>query len=226
MKIARLALAAVAALTATSATAEPNWLTVVDTAGGGHKIGNPAAKVKLTEFVSYTCPHCGHFAQEASSAIEVYTASGKVQVDVRHVVRDPVDLTVAMLANCGPAAKFPRNHTALILAQPKWLPLAEKATEGQKARWYGGAMSARRRAIASDLHLYDIMVPRGYDRVTLDKCLSDDARAKALGEQSVADDKKWNIQSTPSFAIDGALLTGVYTWGLLRPFLDARLSAT
>lgn len=225
MKLVRLALAVFAALTATSALAAPNWLTVVDTAGGGHRIGNPSAKVKLTEFVSYTCPHCGRFAQEGSSAIELYVATGKIQLDVRHVVRDPIDLTAAVLANCGPAVKFPRNHAALMMSQPKWLPVAEHATEGQKSRWFSGPMPARLRAIASDLKFYDIMIARGYDRVSIDRCLADEALARRLSEQSVADDKKWNVQSTPSFAIDEVLIAGVYTWGLLQPFLDARLTA-
>ena len=223
MKLARLALPLVAALAASAAVAAPNWLTVVDTAGGGHAIGNPAAKVKLTEFVSYTCSHCGTFAREGTNALDLYVGSGKVQVDVRHVVRDPVDLTAAMLANCGPAAKFPRNHAALILSQPKWLPLVQRATAGQKARWTTGAGPARRRAIASDLGFYNLMIPRGYDRPTLDRCLSDEALAKKLADQSAADDKKWNVQFTPSFAINGAMLAGTDSWRMLQPQIDARL---
>ena len=195
---------------------------MVDTKGGGHAIGNPAAKIKLTEFVSYTCPHCGHFAQE-SNALDVYVASGKVQLDVRHVVRDPVDLTAAMLANCGPAAKFPRNHAALILSQPKWLPVAQAATAGQKARWFQGSGAARRRAIASDLKFYDTMIGRGYERVALDKCLSDEALAKRLADQSAADDKKWGYPATPTFAINGTMLAGTSTWPVLQLQLDARL---
>lgn len=224
MTLARIAFAAAAAaLAAGTALAAPNWLTVVDTKGGGHAIGNPAAKVKLTEFVSYTCDHCGQFAQEGKSALDVYVASGKVQLDVRHVVRDSVDLTAAMLANCGPAAKFPRNHAALILSQPKWLPLAQKATAGQQARWSSGPGPARRRAIAADLKFYDIMIGRGYDRPTLDRCLSDEALARRLAEQTAADARKWDVRGTPSFAIDGAMLAGTTTWPMLRVQLDARL---
>ena len=224
MKFARRFLIALAALAATTAiAATPNWLTVVDTAGGGHRIGNPQAKVKLTEFVSYTCAHCGEFAQEASNALDLYVATGKVQLDKRHVVRDPIDLTAAMLANCGPAAKFPRNHKALILAQPKWLPIAERATEGQQSRWYHGPGGARRRAIANDLGFYTIMAGRGYERVALDRCLADEAVAKRLAEQSKADGEKFGVKGTPSFAIDGTILAGTYSWKMLQPQLDARL---
>lgn len=225
MKFVRSFLAAIAALAAGTAAvaASTNWLTVVDNAGGGHKIGNPAAKVKLTEFVSYTCPSCGEFAKEATGALDVYVATGKVQLDVRHIVRDPIDLTAAMLANCGPAAKFSRNHNALILAQPKWLPVAQSATSGQKQRWYNGPGPARRRAIAADLKFYDIMIGRGYERTALDRCLSDEALAKRLAEQSDADGEKWNVHSTPSFAIGDLLLAGTHEWSMLRPQLDARL---
>ena len=224
MKLVTRALAAFAAIGAAAAlAATPNWLTVVDTAGGGHKIGNPAAPVKLTEFVSYTCSHCGQFAKEGTGPLDLYVATGKVQVDVRHVVRDAVDLTAAMLANCGPAAKFPRNHAALILSQDKWLPIAGRATEGQKARWFAGPGPARRKAIAGDLGFYSIMTGRGYDRPAIDRCLSDEALAKRLADQSAADDAKWNVKATPSFAIDGVMLAGTSTWRLLQPQLDARL---
>lgn len=223
MKTLRLALAAALAISSTIVAAAPNWLTVVDTKGGGHAIGNPQAKVKLTEFVSYTCPHCGHFARDGGSALEVYVASGKVQVDVRHVVRDPVDLTAAMITNCGPAAKFPRNHAVMFAAQPKWLAAASRATAAQQARWRVGTGGARRRAIASDLGFYALFAPRGYDRVALDKCLSDEALARRLADQSAADDAKWGISSTPSFAIDGTLLAGTHEWRMLQPQIDARL---
>ena len=139
------------------------------------------------------------------------------------MVRDPVDLTAAMIANCGPAEKFPRNHAALMLSQPKWLPVVLKATAGQKSRWYSGDQAARRRAIAADLDFYSVMEGRGYDRTTIDRCLSDNALAKRLADQTAADEQKWNLPGTPTFAINDNLLTGVFTWGLLRPFLDAQL---
>ena len=72
-----------------------NWISVVSvTADGAHRIGNPEAKVKLIEFVSYTCPHCAEFTREADDRIKLaYITPGHLNLEVRHLIRDPVDLT-------------------------------------------------------------------------------------------------------------------------------------
>ena len=205
-------------------TGASNWLTVVDTARAAAIARQPAAKVRLTEFVSYTCPHCGHFAQESRHALRLaYVSQGKVQVEVRHVIRDPVDLTAAMLANCGPAAKFPRNHAALFAAQPQWLAVVARATPAQRTRWSNGPV---RRAPARDRQRLGVLRDDGdarLQRVALDRCLTDEVLARRLAEQSAADDTKWQVSSTPSFAIDGTLLAGTHAWSVLQPQLDARL---
>lgn len=222
MGIARWVIAILVSLSAAAALAATNWLTAVDTKGGGHKIGNPAAAVKLTEFVSYTCPSCGYFQQQAGSALDFYVATGKLQLEVRHVVRDPVDLVAAMLANCGPAAKFPMNHKAIMMSQGRWLPAANRANAGQQARWTTGPEAGRRRAIASDVGFYELMETRGYARIAVDRCLADQALAARLAAQTKADDAKWSITGTPSFALDGKMI-GSSDWPSLQRQIDARL---
>lgn len=216
----RLTLLAAIALVSTAATS--NWNTVVGTDDGAHQIGNPEAKTTLVEFVSYTCPHCALFTRQGEGAVQLYVGSGKVQREVRHIVRDPVDLTAAVLANCGPKDKFARNHAAFMFAQDKWLKTAAAATKGQQQRWYSGTGTSRRKAIASDLGFYDIMTGRGYGRTAIDRCLSDEALATRIAENSVRDAEKFGVTGTPSFAIDGVLLAGTHDWKTLQPQLDAR----
>ena len=93
-KLAWAALLLAAAPLAVAATTKAhNWLATTAVTPGGHRIGNPAAPTKLMEFVSYTCPHCGHFFKEADGAIKIaYVQPGKVSVEVHHVIRDPIDL--------------------------------------------------------------------------------------------------------------------------------------
>lgn len=204
--------------------ATPNWNAQVEKTDGGHRLGNPDAKVKLIEFVSYTCPHCAHFEQESEGSLKLeYVRTGNVSVEVRHALRDPIDLTVATLTNCGAPEKFFGNHTAFMLGQDKWIKPLVTANKAQRDRWNTGTAAQRRRAIASDFGLYAIMLTRGYTRTQVDQCLNDDAKAKAIVDASAADDRKYGLESTPSFAINGLLLLATHDWSFLRPQIDARL---
>ena len=63
------------------AAPHPNWLTTISVSpSGSHLMGNPAAPVKLVEYISYTCPHCAHFQQQSEVAMRLaYIQTGKVQ---------------------------------------------------------------------------------------------------------------------------------------------------
>ncbi len=221
--IKALALAGAAAMTI---SANGDWNTNVVETDAGHRIGNPEAEVTLTEFVSYTCPHCAHFAVDGEGALKIaYIGPGKVSLEIRHIVRDPVDLTATMLANCGPASKFPLNHAAFMHSQDEWLPILTKRTPGQVQRWTSGDYAARRRAIAADFGFYRIMERRGYRRTDADRCLNDDAMAQKLSQATTANREKYNLNGTPSFAIDGVTLAGTHDWQTLAPQIDARLKA-
>jgi protein-disulfide isomerase len=199
-----------------------NWPTVVvQTADGAHRIGNPEAKVKLVEYVSYTCPHCAEFTREADDRIKLaYVTPGNLSLEVRHLIRDPVDLTVVMLANCGPVAKFPLNHATFMLQQAKWIAPMSDATTAQRQRWTSGDGPTRRRAIANDFGLYTLMLGRGYNRPELDRCLSDEAAARRFAEQSQKDWDRPGIDGTPSFSINGVVMPGTHTWSTLEQQLN------
>ena len=211
-------------LTSATAVAASGWnQTVTLTPQGSHVLGNPKAAVKLTEYVSYTCPHCAHFEVQADGPLRMgYIASGKVSVEVRHLVRDPIDLTVAQFTNCGPKEKFFGNHTAFMRSQQQWIQLLMNATPAQRIRWQTGDTLTRQRAIASDFHLYEIMAGRGYSRPQLDHCLADKALAQRIAAQG-ADAEKLGIEATPSFTINGVLLAGTHSWDTLEPQLKLKL---
>src|SRR3546814_3681804 len=68
-----------------------------------------------------------------------------VLVEYRNLVRDPVDMTAAMLARCGGAKAFAANHQAIFAAQPIWLGKAAKMSKEQQAAWYQGSLADRTR---------------------------------------------------------------------------------
>lgn len=207
-----------------AAAAKGNWATAVTETKGGHLLGNPDAKTRLVEFMSYTCSHCAQFSLEGDGAIKLlYVPTGKMSYEIRHLLRDPVDLTAAMLAHCGDVKKFPLNHQAFMSSHGKWMAKAQQTTQAQRARWQFGTLGARLQAIASDLDFYQLMEGRGYGRAQVDKCLTDEAKANALAEMSRADIETWNLRGTPSFVLDGQLLDGTHSWSDLRPKLDSAL---
>ncbi|WP_374405034.1 thioredoxin domain-containing protein [Pelagerythrobacter sp.] len=225
MKLAAVAKAGLLAAAMVFAPANAgNWNTSVVEADGAHRIGNPEAKVELIAFVSYTCPHCAHFTTEGEAPLQLgYIGSGKVELEIRSMLRNSADLVATMLVGCGPPAKFLRNHTLFMNAQDEWLPRYAGATAAQRARWQSGSQPARRRAIAADLGFYKLMESRGYARTEIDRCLASDAAARALAESSQAATAKYNIEGTPSFVLDGITLAGTHDWKMLAPQLDARL---
>jgi protein-disulfide isomerase len=208
-----------AAPLATAATAH-NWLaTTAVMPGGGHRLGNPAAPTKLIEFVSYTCPHCGHFFKEADGAIKIaYVQPGKASVEVRHVIRDPADYAAVILAECGDPKTFFRRHDMFFAQQDTWIGKLQKTSRAQQERWYTGTIPERMRAVASDAGFYGMMEARGYTRAQVDRCFNDTKKVQALFEEAKAAADKYGVNSTPSFVINGKT-SDAHSWDELQKLL-------
>lgn len=220
----RLAAFLLGTLAASAHAAAPNWLTTVAvTPQGSHVLGNPAAPIKVTAWISYTCPHCAEFERVSDGPMRIgYVAPGKASMEIKHLLRDPIDATVAQLANCGPPSRFFANHTLFMRRQSEWIAPMANASAAQRQRWSSGDHAAQRRAIASDFHLYEILEGRGYRRVELDRCLADEALANRLAAQTV-EAIKLGFEGTPSFSLNGVPLAGTYGWPSLEMQIKARL---
>lgn len=203
---------------------DPAWNNTVSLgAGGSHVLGNPAAKVKVTEYSSYTCARCAAFAVQSEGPLRIgYVSSGRVSFEVRHYLRNAVDLTVAMLVECGPKENFFLNHTAFLRRQASWIAPLASASDSQKRRWFYGPLVQRNRAIADDFGLFAIMESRGYDRMQTDRCLGDQAAADRIAAQSQAAVDQ-GIVDAPRFFINGTLAAGVDSWSRLQPLIDKGL---
>ncbi|KHK89349.1 thioredoxin domain-containing protein [Novosphingobium malaysiense] len=206
-------------------TPSTNWNSrIAVTDNGSHQFGNPDAPVKLTEYVSYTCPHCAHYQQQSDPVLRLTVVpKGKVQVTVTNLLRNPIDLTIAMLTNCGDPNRFFVRHNAFFATQETWLEKAQKATKGQQQRWFQGPMITRLRAIASDLDFYKMMSGWGIDRTQADACLADSTmldKLRAQQEQAAS----LKINSTPSFTLNGKVLTDVHDWAAVSTAITDTLA--
>lgn len=216
---------AVPALAEKAATAKTNWVGLIAvTDNGSHRLGNPNAPVQVTEYVSYTCSHCAHFHKEADPVLRLTVIpKGQVAVTVTNLLRNPVDMTVAMLTSCGDPKTFFARHNAFMNTQDTWLPKAEKMTQAQQQRWYTGDYPARMRAVASDFGFYAKMEQFGMSRTKVDQCLSSTTELDHLRAQ-MAESQSLGINSTPSFTLNGKVLADVHSWGPLSAAITTALA--
>jgi protein-disulfide isomerase len=201
-----------------------NWSAAAVRTDRGHLLGNPEAETRLIEFVSYTCSHCASFAMEGDPAIDLtLLMRGKIAVEVRPVIRNALDLTVTLLAGCGDPAGFKDRHRAFMYGQSQWMAKFQNAPQSQQAIWARADKASRMNA-ASALGLADMLVQRGQSLSEVNACVMNDAAAQKLIDAGTADRIDFNIEGTPSFAMDGKLLANVHNWAALYPVLSARFA--
>jgi len=209
---------------APSSAAQANWAgQIVTTANGSHRFGNPDAPVKLVEYVSYTCPHCAHFHKESDAVLRLTVVpKGQVSVTVTNLLRNPIDLTVAMLTNCGDPKRFFVRHGAFFGSQEAWMGKLETFSRDQQQRWYQGEMIDRMRAIASDFGFYAKMESWSIGRAQVDACFASKPMLDKLKAQQT-EVESLGLHSTPSFTLNGELLDA-HDWDAVSKAITAKLA--
>ncbi|MBB3471862.1 thioredoxin domain-containing protein [Sphingomonas sp. BK345] len=213
-----LPLAALALGTAAGAAAPRPWTAVATpVATGSYLIGNPKARVKLVEYVSYTCPHCGHFAAESRATLGAMVRSGSTSVEVRNQIHDGIDLAAATLARCAGPAAFPALHEAFFAKQEEWYERAAEWSEGNRARIASWPQLDQLKAVAQGAGLDAIAKQAGAPAAAIDACFASDAQVKRAIAASEATSK---VKGTPAFELNGKLIENV-GWAQLEPQLRA-----
>ena len=219
-----LAAVALAAIPAAAPAETPrSWENLVTTTDDGMPVlGNATAPVRLVEFMSYTCPHCAHFAAEADAALsDGLVRQGKVAVEVRPFIRNGIDLVATLLATCGSKDRFFGNHKAILDGQATWL--IEPTDPNYKSRWENPDFGLRAKAVAQDLGLYKLMQDRNYTAAELDACLADEARGMGFITVTERDATQLGVNATPSFLINGKLQEA-HSWPELQVGLEAAIA--
>jgi protein-disulfide isomerase len=220
-----VALIAAILLFAPAHAAAQDWTrTVTMTADGAYVLGNPRAPTHITEYLSYTCPHCAHFVAEASAPLKDRVRRGLVRIELRNAIRDAYDLTAAVLARCGGKARFFADNEALFAQQAAWLPKVQayENTRGDKAFEDTGARLAD---IAAATGLTGFMAKRGLKPQVQRQCLADKRTQDLLAAMAKDAWEDRKIEGTPTLAVNGRLLPGVHDWAGLSAALNAALPA-
>lgn len=223
--LAPLAVAAVVAGGATAqqpkkAPAARDWSThVVQAPSGAYLIGNPAAKVKLVEYLSYTCSHCAHFVAESKAPLkDGYVRRGAVRVEIRHAVRDPFDMAAAMLARCTGPRGFAGATDAIFAAQGDWVQRGATWWRANAASLQSQPELMQLKAAAEGSGLSQLMRGRGMTDAAINQCFASPTDLNRLTTMAEA---SWKvIKGTPTFVINGKTGGGGH-WDTLEPELRA-----
>ncbi len=206
---------------AQAAAPQTDWTKRVTVSeNGGHVLGNPLARKRLVEYVSYSCPHCATYAAQSAEAVETrYVSTGKVSVEVRNFVRDQFDYTAALLARCGEPSKFFGNHRAILAQQQQWISRATSPDPIAQKRWQTSDIGKRLQYIASDTGLRAIMQKRGFKDAEIDQCLADELEQSIVLDMTRYAGNTVKIEGTPAFTINDKYQKKTHSWQRLEPLL-------
>ena len=150
--------------------------------------GQADAPVTIVEYASMTCPHCSHFHETTYPKLKKkYIDTGKVRFIFREFPLDPLAAAASMLARCA--------------GKDKYFPLID-AFFSQQKEWVVQKPLQPMLAIAKQA---------GFTEQSFDQCLANQQLLSNIEEQRTRATQKFNVNSTPTFFINGKTFRGALT---------------
>ena len=163
---------------------------------GDMELGAKDAPVTIIEYASMTCSHCANFHMGPFKELKAkYIDTGKVRLVFREFPFDPLALQASMLARCAGKKHYFGMLNVLFKNQAKWAHSSEPQQALAKFARLGGFTEARFKACMTNQDLADMIL-----------------KSRLNGS------KKFGVDSTPSFIVNGVKTSGNMTvteWDML-----------
>ena len=146
-------------------------------------LGDPNAKVKMVEYASLTCSHCGTFNNDVFPAFKAkYIDTGKVHYTFKEFLTPPNEVAAAgfLTARCAGKDKYFNVTDAIFHAQQEMF-----TTGDMRGVLLRTAQSA------------------GMTEEQFNACITNEAALKSLNERMEKAIKTDKITATPSFIVNG-----------------------
>ncbi|HEX5537094.1 MAG TPA: thioredoxin domain-containing protein [Sphingobium sp.] len=183
---------------------------------GGYVKGNPEAAIRIVEFGSFTCSHCADFSEKSANELDSMVDTGKMSFEFRPYVRDPLDMTVALLAGCsGPEPFFALSHQ-LFAYQPQMFQTIQAAGEDAYRTAMEKPLDQRFTALARLAGLIEFAKQRGISEEKAGQCLTDPKKVETLAGQVQKANDQYEITGTPTLLMNGSVMENVPTWDALK----------
>lgn len=167
-------------------------------------LGSDDAPLKVIEYASSTCPHCKTFHEETFKDFKAnYIDTGKVRFLFREVYFDRYGLWASIVARCGGPERYFGIMDMIFARQAEWTRASSDSGIAENLARIGRAA--------------------GLTGDEVSACLRDQALARAMVAVYQENAEEHGIRSTPSFIIDGDLVTGAMPYDEFSAIIDARL---
>ena len=193
--------------------------TVTATPEGGYLMGNPNADVKVVEYASMTCPHCAEFAEAGmKELVDEYVKTGRVSLEFRNFVRDPLDITLSLMARCGGAERFFPLTDAMFESQREFFEQVQATPPDQQQALQQASGPEAIATYARLAGLQQWAAQRGVPSARQQQCLANQSEMDKLVQMNTDVQTQYpGFSGTPSFTINGELLEQTATWDKLEP---------
>jgi len=170
---------------------------------GDQVLGDPNAPVTIIEYASMTCPHCAAFENETFPQLKTsYIDTGKAKLIFRDFPLDEVAVKAAMLARCSGPGRYYGFIQVLFQQQRVW-------------------------AIAPDpiQALAQLAKLGGVSQNDFSACMQNKSIEEAVLNSRLVGQSKFDVNSTPTFIINGTKHSGAMSFEELQKMLDPLLPA-
>ena len=178
--------------------------TVLEVTEDDFVIGDKNAPVTIIEYASLSCSHCADFHNKTLGDLKKeYVDTGKARIVFRNFPFNYPALLGSMVLRCIPEDVRYDYMNALFQLQPKWV-VRDNAKSTQE--------------------LYKIMQSGGMTKEEFETCTNNVELENTILQALIAAQNEFNIQSTPSFLINGNLVEGNKSIKEFRQIIDKILS--
>ena len=178
--------------------------TLLDIAENDFTIGDKNAPITIIEYASMSCGHCADFHTNTLESIKTeYVDTGKVKFVFRDFPFNYPALLGSMVVRCIPNDLRYDYMNALFQLQPSWVNRENAKTTKE---------------------LFKIMQSGGMTKEEFDTCITNVDLENEILQGVIAAQNEFNIKSTPSFLINGALVEGNKSLKEFRQIIDKILS--
>ena len=178
--------------------------TVLEVTEDDFVVGDKNAPVTIIEYASLSCSHCADFHNNTlDDLIKEYVDTGKARIVFRDFPFNYPALLGSMVLRCIPEDVRYDYMNALFQLQQKWV-VRENAKSTQE--------------------LYKIMQSGGMTKEEFETCTNNVELENTILQALIAAQNEFNIQSTPSFLINGNLVEGNKSIKEFRQIIDKILS--